>query len=193
MANIRLKASASSGIALSVSANTATATYPSSGITIVAEAQDSEIDLSADPVVTDVVYRASFEALQHEIRALYKFLPLTVFPPQTVGISDSIGPFVVGFNPSDTPTITDAPVMTFTRAPFTDSVSVSQNIILHSTKSVVDSVSASDPIEILIGGDDGGLCNGGNMVVGSTPPFGGEFALGFFGFTSNAGSPGGPP
>ena len=130
MANIRLKASASSGIALSVSANTAIATYPSSGITIVAEAQDSEIDLSADPVVTDVVYRASFEALQHEIRALYKFLPLTVFPPQTVGISDSIGPFVVGFNPSDTLTITDTPAMTFTKTPFTDSVSVSQNIIL---------------------------------------------------------------
>ena len=110
MANIRLKVSASNGIALSASANTIISTYPSSGITIITEAQDSEIDLSANPVVSEVVYRASYEALQHEIHALYEFLPLTVFPPQTVVTSDSIGPFIIGFNLSDTPIVTDLPL-----------------------------------------------------------------------------------
>ena len=162
MANIRLKAFASSGVALSVSANTIFATYPSSGIAIVAEAQDSEIDLSASPVVTEVVYRASYEALQHEIHAIYEFLPLTVFPPQTVVTSDSIGPFAIGFNPSDTPNVTDAPTfnvgfnlpeqfyvfdgnVSFIIGPnFTESISTSDSPTFNVGANVSDTTSVSD-------------------------------------------------
>ena len=80
----------------------------------------------------------------------------------------------------DTVTITD--VFDFTRVLPThtpsDSVSVSQNIVLQTTKHVVDSISASDnTYEIGASFEgDGGLFNSATLIS-SSPPFNEEFVL----------------
>ena len=62
-----------------------------------------------------------------------------------------------------------------------DSVSVSQNIVLQTTKPVVDSISASDntyEIGAFFEGD-GGLFNSAGLIS-ETPPLNREFALQLF-------------
>ena len=106
----------------------------------------------------------------------------------TVTLSDA-SPTFVATKPIDTNTstaqvdpdpvvMTDAPAMVFTRSPFTDSVSVSQNIVLQPIKSVVDSISASDnTYEIGASFEgDGGLFNSATLIS-SSPPFNEEFVL----------------
>ena len=123
MANIRLKAASIGGLALSASVSSASAIYSPSSIKIIAEAQDSEVDIIADPVITDVVYRASYKALQHEIQIMYDYLPITVFT-DTISVNDVFSR-VVSYNPgfTDSYVVNDTPAFTSTK-PFTDSVNI---------------------------------------------------------------------
>lgn len=148
MANIRLKAASIGGLALSASVSSASATYSPSSIKIVAEAQDSEVDIIADPVITDVVYRASYEALQHEIKMLYDYLPITVFT-DTISVNDVFSR-VVSYNPgfTDSYVVNDTPAFTSTK-PFTDSVNIISkralgDVIFTITKPFTDSVTLGD-------------------------------------------------
>jgi|TARA_B100000965_G_scaffold217797_3_gene182322 hypothetical protein len=256
MANIRLKAATQGGLAFNVAAPTAGIAYDGGGITLNVEPQDSEIAFSADPIVTDKIYRARAEPQNHEILLRFKAIPFENLPAVSFPVVDgdpifsiqplfadtvtatqdivfSISPvfadtplitdtpflsvsrpladtfslsdaqvFTVGFNPEETPTVTDDPtfsvsatmagdtvtmndVFDFTRVLPThtpsDSVSVSQNIVLQTTKPVVDSISASDntyEIGAFFEGD-GGLFNSAGLVS-ETPPFKEEFALQLF-------------
>ena len=125
---------------------------------------------------------------------------ITVSIPLADSFSVADAPvFTVGFNPEDTVNTADDPtfsvsatmasdsvtmsdVFDFTRILPTltpaDSVSVSQNIVLQTTKPVVDSISASDnTYEIGASFEgDGGLFNSATLI-GSSPPFNEEFAL----------------
>ena len=103
MPNIRLKAATNGGLALDVLARTASSTHPVIGIALNAEPQDSEIALAADPIITQNIFRVSANALSHEIYMTYEAIPVINLPSETVLTSDSIGPFVIGFNPTDTP------------------------------------------------------------------------------------------
>tara|TARA_A100001388_G_scaffold95474_1_gene69351 strand:- start:305 stop:1555 length:1251 start_codon:yes stop_codon:yes gene_type:complete len=114
MPNIRLKAATNGGLALDVLARTASSTHPVIGIALNAEPQDSEIALAADPIITQNIFRVSANALSHEIYMTYEAIPVVNLPAETVLTSDSIGPFIIGFNPTDTPIIVDAPAFDFT-------------------------------------------------------------------------------
>lgn len=256
MPNIRLKAATKGGLAFNVAAPTAGITYDGGGITLNAEPQDSEIALSADPIVTTKIYRARVEPQNHEIVMRIRAIPVENLPAISFPVVDadpvfsieplfadtvtatqdivfSVSPvladtapivdtpflsvsrpladtfsftdaqtFTVGFNPEETPVVTDDPtfsvsatmagdtvtitdVFDFTRVLPThtpsDSVSVSQNIVLQTTKPVVDSISASDntyEIGAFFEGD-GGLFNSAGLVS-ETPPLNKEFALQLF-------------
>lgn len=166
MPNIRLKAATEGGLALDVLARTASSTHPVVGITFTAEPQNSEIALAADPIITQNVYRVSANALSHEIYMTYEAIPVVNLPAETIITSDSIGPFVIGFNPTDTPIILDAPAFDFTfnsipnetfsltdlpafelGRPLADSFSMSDSIGPFTVGSVfTDSFSTSDSI-----------------------------------------------
>ena len=156
MANIRLKARAyvslpkysGGALSLSASASSASATYSPSSIKIIAEAQDSEVDIIADPVITDVVYRASYEALQHENQMVYDYLPITVFR-DTVPVDDVFSR-VVSYNPdfTDSYVVNDTQTFTTTK-PFADSVNIISkralgDVIFTITKPFTDSTTLSD-------------------------------------------------
>ena len=159
MANIRLEAHAyishpkfsGGALSLSASASSVSATYSPSSIKIIAEAQDSEVDIIADPVITDVVYRASYEPLQHEIKMLYDYLPITVFT-DTISVDDVFSR-VVSYNPglTDSYVVNDTPAFTSTK-PFADSVTLSDPLFsVAVTKPFTDSVTLGDVFSSQVG------------------------------------------
>ena len=256
MARIRVEAAAKGALALGVSASTAKAEYDNPGIVLRAEPQDGEVFISASPIITEVIYRASFNTLNHEILLTTRPIPVTFIPAVNFSVVDSTPLFsieplyidtvtineVLTFDASvslaDTANIVDTPVITVSRPladsfglsdaqlfnvglsrqdtaniaddltfsvsstmatdavrmtdvfDYTrilptltpsDSVSVSQNIVLQSTKPVVDSISASDntyEIGAFFEGD-GGLFNSAGLIS-ETPPLNKEFALQLF-------------
>ena len=146
MPNIRLKAATQGGLALDVSARTASSSHLDAGVSLVVEPQDSEIFLAADPVITEVIYRASARALQHEIFMTYEAIPVINLPAETIVTSDSIGPFVIGFNPSDTPIITDLPAFTIGFNSLADSATITDLPAFELGRVLSDSFSMSDSI-----------------------------------------------
>lgn len=146
MPNIRLKAATQGGLALDVSARTASSSHSNTGISLVVEPQDSEIFLAADPVITEVIYRASARALQHEILMTYEAIPVVNLPAETIVTSDSIGPFIIGFNPSDTPIITDLPAFTIGFNSLADLATITDLPAFELGRPLADSFSMSDSI-----------------------------------------------
>jgi len=146
MPNIRLKAATQGGLALDVSARTTSSSHSNTGISLVVEPQDSEIFLAADPVVTEVIYRASARALQHEIFMTYEAIPVVNLPAETIVTSDSIGPFIIGFNPSETPTVTDLPAFTIGFNSLADSATVTDLPAFELGRPLSDNFSTSDSI-----------------------------------------------
>ena len=146
MPNIRLKAATQGGLALDVSARTVSSSHLDAGVSLVVEPQDSEIFLAADPVITEVIYRASARALQHEIFMTYEAIPVINLPAETIVTSDTIGPFIIGFNPSDTPIITDLPAFTIGFNSLADSATITDLPAFELGRPLADSFSMSDSI-----------------------------------------------
>ena len=146
MPNIRLKAATQGGLALDVSARTASSSHLDAGVSLVVEPQDSEIFLAADPVITEVIYRASARALQHEIFMTYEAIPVVNLPAETIITSDTIGPFIIGFNPSETPTVTDLPAFTIGFNSLADSATITDLPAFELGRPLADSFSMSDSI-----------------------------------------------
>lgn len=147
MPNIRLKAATEGGLALDVLARTASSTHPVVGIGFTAEPQNSEIALAADPIITQNVYRVSANALSHEIYMTYEAIPVVNLPAENILTSDSIGPFVIGFNPTDTPIMIDAPAFDFTFNSIPNEVfSVTDLPAFELGRPLADSFSTSDSI-----------------------------------------------
>ena len=146
MPNIRLKAATQGGLAFDVSARSASSSLSGTGISLEAEPQDSEIFLAADPVITEVIYRASARALQHEIFMTYEAIPVINLPAETIVTSDSIGPFIIGFNPSDTPVVTDLPAFTIGFNSLADTASITDLPALEVGRPLTDNFSITDSI-----------------------------------------------
>ena len=151
MPNIRLKAATQGGLALDVSARTASSSHLDAGVSLVVEPQDSEIFLAADPVITEVIYRASARALQHEIFMTYEAIPVINLPAETIVTSDSIGPFIIGFNPSETPTVTDLPAFTIGLNSLADSATVTDLPTFELGRALSDSFSLTDAPSFEVG------------------------------------------
>ena len=146
MPNIRLKAATQGGLAFDVSARSASSSLSGTGISLEAEPQDSEIFLAADPVITEVIYRASARALQHEIFMTYEAIPVINLPAETIVTSDSIGPFIIGFNPSDTPVVTDLPAFTIGFNSLADTASITDLPAFEVGRPLVDGVGTTDSV-----------------------------------------------
>lgn len=144
MPNIRLKAATQGGLALDVSARTASSSHLDAGVSLVVEPQDSEIFLAADPVITEVIYRASARALQHEIFMTYEAIPVVNLPAETIITSDAIGPFIIGFNPSETPIVTDLPAFTIGFNSLADSATVTDLPAFELGRALSDSFNLTD-------------------------------------------------